>query len=81
MFDIFDVMTKLSDYMDYYIERLAWNHKPTFFEYNNDWNKGTTNPHAKDGWHGISKPHGKFVTVKYLNLDCPIKTFEEWLSI
>lgn len=74
-------MDKVSEYLDYYIERLAWNYKPFFFEYNHEWNKGTTNPHAKNGWHGVSIPHGKNLTMKFLNLDFKIKSFDEWLDI
>jgi len=69
----------LEQYIDYMVERLFFQYEPTFYTPTEDWNIGTKNPHAKNGWHGVSKPHGKFLTVKYLMINYKPLSFDSWI--
>jgi hypothetical protein len=73
-------LDQLSQYMDYYIDKLHLNAKPFYIHYNEDWNKGHINPHAKDGWHGVSNPP-KDLKVKICHSDFPILSFKDYLHV
>lgn len=69
---------KLHRYMKYYVDKLAFKSEPTFFFPVANFNNEIRNPHAKDHWHGVSKPHGINITMKFLWKDFVIMSKEEF---